>query len=276
MAQGPREATRWTLERILAHCPWLKLKTLAGVHKVLKRVGIAWLRGREYVHSPDVDYGSKVAYIKQCLQLAQADPQGYVLVYLDEFSFYRQPTLANDYGKAGQHWQPRAHRAYRSNTICRGLGAVNILTGQLTYLQASHITTKRLVQFYTLLTQAYPQAHTIFVVQDNWAVHFHPEVLAAVHTQVWPFPLLISHSWSHLFVQPMPSGNLPIQMLFLPSYAPWLNPIEKLWRFVRQQVLHLHRFADDWLTLKQRVWDFMMQFQLPSTRLLRYLGLLPY
>jgi hypothetical protein len=32
--------------------------------------------------------------------------------------------------------------------MCRGLGAVDALTGQLTYTQAAHISTKRLVQFY--------------------------------------------------------------------------------------------------------------------------------
>jgi methionine synthase II (cobalamin-independent) len=45
------------------------------------------------------------------------------------------------------------------------------------------------------------------------------------------------------------------------TYAPWLNPIEKLWRWVRQDVLKMHRWVEDWPQVKQRVWDFLAQFE---------------
>jgi hypothetical protein len=69
---------------------------------------------------------------------------------------------------------------------------------------------------------------------------------------------------------------LPIQLVFLPTYASWLNPIEKLWRWLRQDVLHCHRYRQDWLLLKQLVLDFMAQFSSGSATLLPYVGLLPY
>ena len=65
--------------------------------------------------------------------------------------------------------------------------------------------------------------------------------------------------WWHLGTQPLhgilengtvPRGGrwggwqLPIQLVPLPTYASWCNPIEKLWRQLRQELLHLHRFAD--------------------------------
>ena len=56
-------------------------------------------------------------------------------------------------------------------------------------------------------------------------------------------------------------AELPIEILQLPTYAPWTNPIEKLWRWVRQSVLHLHRLSDDWETLKNKVIAFMTQFK---------------
>jgi hypothetical protein len=31
-----------------------------------------------------------------------------------------------------------------------------------------------------------------------------------------------------------------LQSVWLPTYAPWLNPIEKLWRWLRQDVLKMH------------------------------------
>ena len=73
------------------------------------------------------------------------------------------------------------------------------------------------------------------------------------------------------FAKPTPR----IQLLQLPTYAPWTNPIEKLWRWVRQSVLHLHGLAEDWEALQQRVIAFMEQFRGGSQALLRYVGLLP-
>jgi hypothetical protein len=66
---------------------------------------------------------------------------------------------------------------------------------------------------------------------------------------------------------------LPIQLLNLPTYASWLNPIEKLWGWLKQDVLHLHCQSDDWPHLKTRVAEFLDQFMAPSPDLLRYVGL---
>jgi transposase len=280
LGQGPTHygytQSRWTLKTILRCCAYLRLKTVSGLHQLLARLRIGLKRGRHYVHSPDTQYAEKVAYIQTCADLVKSDPAQYVLVYLDEFSFYRQPSLGNDYTAGGANVAPLARRSYLTDSSCRGIGALDALSGQLTYAQHSRLSTRRIAQFYHTLAQAYPQAKTIFVVQDNWAVHYHPDILAALVPQVSPFKPPISSFWTHLYHPDLPTGQLPIQMLFLPTYAPWLNPIEKVWRFLRQSVLHLHRLADAWPQLKQRVLDFMAHFHSGSTDLLSYVGLLPH
>ena len=76
---------------------------------------------------------------------------------------------------------------------------------------------------------AYPAARRIYVVQDHWSIHTHPDVQAAL-------------------------AALPtIAPVWLPTYAPWRNPIEPLWRWLREQVLTRHRLAGDWATLRERV-----------------------
>ena len=64
-----------------------------------------------------------------------------------------------------------------------------------------------------------------------------------------------------------------IEPVWWPMYAPWLNPIEKLGRWLRQEVRKMHRLADDWDTLRQRVRDFLDQSWLGFSELLRYVGL---
>lgn len=66
---------------------------------------------------------------------------------------------------------------------------------------------------------------------------------------------------------------LPLQLLPLPTYASWCNPIEKLWRKLQQEVLHLHRWATAWATLKEKMPAFLDQYDGVSPDLLRYVGL---
>lgn len=255
-------------------CPWLRLESAGGLCQLLERLEIRRKRARAYLHSPDPAYSDKVAYLKQCWQQARQDPERCVFLYLDEFAFERQPSLAQAYEAKGPHY-PLARYSTRSNTQCRGLGALNAFTGQVHYSQRSHITTAALSAFYTDLAAAYPAAELIFVAQDNWPVHGHPDVLACLQVQQSPFRPRVPDNWPTQPRARVMQRQLPIQLLFLPTYAPWLNPIEKLWRWVRHDILHLHRLSDNWDQLKQRVLAFMAQFVLPSPALLRYVGLEP-
>lgn len=265
--------SRWTLSSLLESCSWLKLKTEAGLWGLLQRFGIVRKQGRLALHSPDPDYEVKLDYLGLCLQHTLEQAESIVFLYLDEFSYYRQPTVAPAYELVGKE-QWRANLSQRSNTRCRGIGALNALTGQVTYRQAEKITVKVQNAFYRDIRQAYPHAQRIYVAQDNWPNHAHPQVLASLEAQDSPFfPNPMNWNRPMSFV---PSADaLPIQLIFLPTYAPWTNPIEKLWRYLRQTVLHLHRLSDAWAELKQRVLDFMARFAQGSRELLRYVGLLP-
>ena len=44
-----------------------------------------------------------------------------------------------------------------------------------------------------------------------------------------------------------------ITLLPLPTYAPWTNPIEKVWRLFNQDLFHMHPWSQDWERLKQEV-----------------------
>ena len=122
----------------------------------------------------------------------------------------------------------------------------------------------------------YPDAETIYVVVDNWPVHFHPDVLAPLQDQNFPFPRTLPANWQAEPSSRAKLDDLPIQLLCLPTYASWLNPIEKLWRWLKQEVLHMHRNSDSWPDLKERVDHWLAGFSDGSTDLLRYVGLLPY
>ena len=60
----------------------------------------------------------------------------------------------------------------------------------------------------------------------------------------------------------------------MPTYSPWLNPIEKLWRWLRQDVLKMHPLVEHFKELRQRVNSFLNQFDDGAEELLNYVGLL--
>ena len=146
-----------------------------------------------------------------------------------------EPTVAP---RAGNHQQWRT------------IGALNARTGQVNYLDGYIVGRQQVIQFYSHLDRAYPEVDLIYVIQDNWNIHTHPDVLTALDD----YPR--------------------IKPVWLPTYAPWLTPIEKLWRWLRQDVLKMHRWVEDWPRVKQRVHDFLAQFAHGSSALLRSVGLI--
>lgn len=261
---------------MLTACPEVRLRTPQGLGQLLTRLGISYTRGRDYVHSPDPDYDAKLAAVMTARAAAHADPDAQVLLYLDEMTLYRQPTLERAWEAVGRS-QPLARRSYRSDTPTRILGALNATTGEVHSRRAEAIRLPTLVRFFRDLAAAYPAAATIAVVLDNRSNHFHPDVLVALVPQHSPFPRYVPRNWS---AEPNPEAArkwgdlaLPIQLVSLPTYASWCNPIEKLWRQLRQELGHLHPWADDLHRLRADVDAWLTAHRQPSADLLRYVGL---
>lgn len=250
--------------------------TIPGVHTILGRLRITWKRARSAVRSPDPNYMGKLADVNQILALARASAGRIAALYLDEVTVERQPTLAAAYARLG-HDQARAVRSHSANTQTRIVATLDALSGQVVFQMESKTTLAVLIKFYQTVCQTYPNAERIYVIQDNWPVHTHPDILVALQPQLtrwewhrpsnWPTTPSDKavKQWSHL--------NLPIQIVPLPTYASWCNPIEKLWRKLRQDVTHLHPWANDLPRLRQELQRFLDQFAAGSETLLRYVGI---
>jgi hypothetical protein len=99
-----------------------------------------------------------------------------------------------------------------------GLGAVNYHTGETVVLFRRRKRRQEVAE----LLQALVDKHltgTIFVALDNASTHQDNEVEAVLRAA---------------------AGRLVL--LYLPTYSPWLNPIEMLWRQFRCEVTHCELF----------------------------------
>jgi transposase len=244
---GP-PATRWTLRTIRVSVEALRDYSLSGVWRVLQRCDCQLRSPKVRLFSPDPEYASKEATLLRCLHSVAQAPERKVLLFLDEMGYNRWPSTAEDWGPAED--APPELQGNGNNSQWRLVGALNAWSGQVDYLDNYIVGRKQLISFYDRLDQRYEEVEQIYVAQDNWSIHQHPDVLEALKR--WP----------------------RIEPLWLPTYSPWLNPIEKLWRLKRQDVLKAHRLADDWPALRQRVRTFLDQFASGSHAVLRYVGLL--
>ena len=199
--------SRWTLRTVRVSVAWLTGYSLSGVWRVLQACGLGWHTARARLFSPDPDYRGKVRRLHRGLRDAARHPDRVVALFLDEFGYRRWPEVAPTWGLEAAV-APRAG----INQQWRTVGALNALTGQVSYLDGYIVGRQQVMQFYAQLDHTYPAAELLYVIQDNWNIHTHPEVLAAL-------------------------ARYPrIQPVWLPTYAPWLNPIEKLWRWLRQDI----------------------------------------
>jgi transposase len=200
-----------------------------------------WLRLPSYSRS-----ASSAAVSAMTLWEARRYPRSVAAVFLDARGFSRRPDPAPDWAGA----PPVADRRKAANGLWRLIGGLNALTGQVNYLDAYIVGRAKVTESYGQLAEAYPWARRLYVIQDNWSIHTHPDVSEAL--SAWP----------------------QVEPVWLPTYAPRLNPMEKLWRWLKQGVLKMHRLAEDWVAVRGRVREFLGQFAHGSQRLLEYVGLL--
>ncbi|NTU55173.1 MAG: IS630 family transposase [Anaerolineales bacterium] len=140
---------------------------------------------------------------------------GDVFYYADEFNVSWLPTLRAMWSPQGQQvmiptpGQPKVHY---------GLGAVNYHNGETVVIIRRRKRRPEVAELLQVLVDKHPTG-TIFVAWDNANTHQDDEVESVVRSA---------------------AGRLVL--LYLPTYSPWLNPIEMLWRHFRREVTHCEIF----------------------------------
>lgn len=170
------------------------------------------------------------------------------MLFLDEASFYRQPTQAWLWSERGRS-QPRLRWSHRANRVVRAAATLEAVEGRLVYRLAPRISVKVLSQYYGDLARAYADCPRLCVVQDNWPNHRHPEVWQAIERLQ------------------------RIELVFLPTYAPYLNPEEKVWRWTKQRLVHAHPYCDDFNEFKRQITATLDDADHHRPDLLKYCGL---
>lgn len=252
--------SRWSLALLQQSLAWWADKSLSGLSKLLKRMHVSYKRGRLAVHSPDLQYEVKLARIRQAYQQMQHDPTHVVLLYLDEHLVGRYPTLARCYSSTGAPGMlARQYAGY--NSMLRLVGCLDAATGAVFAKRYGSVTVDNFLTFLQRVEEQYPNAEVIYIALDNWSVHVNERVLPALQAR-----------------------QSKIQLLFQPTYAPWTNPMEKVWLRFNEDVSHMHPHWAKWQPWRLRIDDWIAKVRPASEamvsatglRSLAYLSLNPY
>ncbi|HNT53448.1 MAG TPA: transposase [Anaerolineaceae bacterium] len=201
------------------------------------------------MHNPEPNDLVKADEIQRCVQAARDQPEAVMTLFLDEFTFYRWAGTAPVYSAAGRV-QPKVVFPCQFNNAGRMVAVINAVSGQVLDRVRFHISVAVLAELLGT-SPGLPKARTIYLIQDNWHhVHFPPRQLAAAQ-----------------------QANLTL--VALPTNSPRLNPIEKRWRKLKQEVLLMHSDGRDWDRIKARGNFFLDQFASGSLDPVRLVGLLP-
>lgn len=223
--QEPRQAgypfSSWTcadLVRELAKNGFEKV-SCETIRVHLHALGYRVLRPVLSIASPDPDYSRKVKTLEKYKKQAK---NGEILLYFqDEIDLNLLPGILRCWTLCGFQ---RKVMTPGLNVKRYGFGAVNFVSGKTLHRIEDHKNSDAFCAFLQQFMQRVTQSpeyrgQKIVLVVDNYRIH---------------------HSQKTLEFLKQYADQL---MLFaLPTYSPWLNLIERLWKHLRRKVTHNHLF----------------------------------
>lgn len=224
--QEPREAgysfSTWTCADLLRELVKKGFEAVSGetIRVHLHALGYRVRRPVLSIASPDPDYRQKVKKLEKYQK--QAKNGDILLYYQDEIDLNLLPGIMRCWTLQGVQ---RKVSTPGVNQKCYGFGAVNYVSGQTVHRIEEHKNSAGfcafIEQFMHTVTQAadYHDQKIVLVV-DNFIIH------RSRKTQEF-----------------LEKYKDQLLLFMLPTYSPWLNLIERLWKHLRRKVTHNHLFA---------------------------------
>jgi transposase len=144
--------------------------------------------------------------------------------------------------------EARQYAGYHS--MLRIVGCLDAESLAVIAKRSGSVNVDNFLKFLQLVEKQYPDVEVLYIALDNWSVHIHERVLPALQAR-----------------------QSKIQLLFQPPYAPWTNPIEKVWLRFNEDVSHMHPHWAKWQPWRLRIDDWIAQVRPASQAMLQATGL---
>lgn len=205
--------SRWSTELLALVINRLFDVTLhrSTLHRYLRQADMVWRRAAPTLKIKDPYYEEKRLVIEQALAQEQTV---HPVFYQDEVDIDLNPKIGTDWMPKGQQKRiatPGQNQKYYL------AGALHSGTGRVHYVSGSSKSSDLFISLLETLRRTYRRAKTITLVADNYIIHKSRKV----------------ERWLE--------ENPKFRLLFLPTYSPWLNPIERLWLSLHETITRNHQ-----------------------------------
>lgn len=200
--------------------------SVSGMTDLLHRLGYTYKKPSVKPSKPDLEL--QEAFIKMFSDFMQNKAENEAVFFLDAVHPSHNSMPAYGWMKKGEETELKSNSGRQRLNIH---GAMNAETYEvIPLISESNVNTESTIHLLEYLEQLYPLAATIYVILDNAKYHYSKAVKEWVE-------------------------NSRVQLVFLPSYSPELNLIERLWRIFKKNVLY-NRFFESFEDFKVACIDF--------------------
>lgn len=209
---------RWTLKKVVN---LVEKRTGIQISRskartMLQRAGLSWKKCKKLLTKADPD--KRAAYAAQLEGLFTAMCQGKVrLIYIDEVHLHQDMDLGYSWSTRGEaDWVP-SHSPGLSAKL-NWYGAYDFTDGQCFLWENGRCNSDNTIGFLQALSQWLEQSESalpVCIIMDGAPWHRSHRVYSA-------------------------ADDLGIELVRLPAYSPDLNPIEGLWKWMREDITQRH------------------------------------
>ena len=184
------------------------LYSQSGMRDLLHRIGYEYKKPKLVPGNPDIEAQELFAEQYEDFMLEKsADTE---VLFVDAVHPEHNALAAYGWIKRGEKRELKTNSGRQRLNLH---GAINAETYQVTLIESETINSDSTVDLLTAIEQAYPLSKEILVILDNARYHYSKDVR--------------DHEKSS-----------KVRLVFLPSYSPNLNLIERLWKFFKKNVLY--------------------------------------
>jgi transposase len=181
------------------------------LRRLLPRLDYVWRRARPILNRRDPRKNEKLRAIEEALNTRGP---GTEIFYVDEADVDFNPRIGPAWTRRGR--QPGVVTPGQNKKHYLA-GALNHRTGQVTWTEHPSKNTVLFIKLLEKLRRTYRSARRLVLILDNYIIHKSESV----------------RRWL--------SANSKFTFLFQPTYSPWVNQIERLWKAMHDTVTRNHR-----------------------------------
>ena len=205
--------TRWSCQTLA-----LEMRARRGV-KVSRETIRRWLHEQGYVwkrtrHAAKDDDPERVTKLARIRHLAEHLRPSQVLLFIDELDIHLLPKIGYEWMLSGTQTEVMTPGTNQKRYLA---GALNYVTGKMTHVIGERKNRFLVIDLLCALDRQFPTATKIYLVADNYRIH------KAKAVEEW----LKNHP--------------RFEIVWLPSYCPKANPIERAFGDVHDKCTRNHK-----------------------------------